>query len=170
MKLLVLSDIHGHAARFKQIVAQEPADHIVSLGDSELSIEALKPVDLVLHGNAYQDVGVPYLVRTFGDFKVVMTHGHLHQVLNGDEGLLHLSTLHGADLCLHGHTHVARLAQTPTVTLLNPGAIAKSRSDLPESYAVLTFEQNQCHVAFKTVSGQTLSETTLEKASSHEKN
>ncbi len=158
MKILIVSDIHGDVDAFQQIVKNEPADHIVSLGDSECSVQALKQVDTIIHGNALMDVGQAVAVRSFKALKVVMTHGHLAQVNQGDEGLIKLLQEHQAHLIMHGHTHLARFIHQPPYYFLNPGAIFGPRGSWPSSYALLTVSAATFTVTFKSLN-QTILKT-----------
>lgn len=158
MKCLIVSDIHGELEIFKQIIQQETYDHLISLGDSELSATELKEVDSLIHGNAYMDLGQSMKVETFQGLKVVMTHGHLVHVHKGDEGLIQLLHQHQAHLIMHGHTHVARLVKHPAGTILNPGAIYGPRGSWPASYALLDIKDKKFTITFKTLK-QTIIQT-----------
>lgn len=158
MKLLIISDIHGELESFKHIIQSETYDHLISLGDSELSATELKDVDSLIHGNAYMDLGQSMKVETFQGLKVVMTHGHLVHVHRGDEGLVRLLNDHQAHLVMHGHTHVARFLEYDARYILNPGAIYGPRGSWPASYALLDIKDKKFTITFKTLK-QTIIQT-----------
>jgi uncharacterized protein len=151
MKLLIVSDIHGEIEAFKNIIAQETYDHLISLGDSELSVADLKPVGSLIHGNAMMDLGQALKVETFAGLKVIMTHGHLSKVHQGDALLLRLLSEHDAHMIMHGHTHVARFKKHGEHYILNPGAIYGPRGSWPSSYATLEIKDKTFIVTFKTL-------------------
>lgn len=158
MKCLIVSDIHGERETFHHILKQETYDHVISLGDSELKATDLKAVGSLIHGNAHMDLGQSLKVETFQGLTVVMTHGHLVHVHQGDEGLIQSLNVHRAHLIMHGHTHVARFVKHPLGYILNPGAIYGPRGSWPASYAILDIQYHTFTVTFKTLQ-QTIIQT-----------
>ena len=151
MRVLIVSDIHGELKTFQQILKAESYDYLISLGDSELSASDLKPVDELVHGNVFMDLGQPYIIKELSGLKVVMTHGHLCHVQRGDEGLIEKGKDFQATLIMHGHTHIARFEKSGPYYLLNPGALYGPRGSWPATYVILKIEENQFTVDFKTL-------------------
>lgn len=158
MKCLIVSDIHGDYPTFFQICQREDYQILIALGDSELSAKALRDVDYLVHGNAYQDLGQPAIVTSIKGLKILMVHGHLEHVQRGDDGLLKKAESTGATVLMHGHTHRARFSKTQDKYLLNPGAIVGPRGHWPASYAILDIKSHQFTVTFKTVDQQILAQ------------
>ena len=164
--LLVVSDVHGYMDRLRHIQTIEAVDYTVSLGDLEGPITALGESALVIHGNAFNDPGEPYLVREFEHFRLLFTHGHLAHVERGDHGLFRMLQTHRADILMHGHTHAARLIKVEGGRIINPGALSQSRSTFPESYGILTLDDSTATWTFKNLTGQVIHTDTWKKRGS----
>lgn len=137
MRIAVISDTHG---RFPESVAREirHADEIWHLGDfcdlATLSaVQALgRPFYGVL-GNNDWSLDLPR--------KLVLERG-------GQSFLLvHIPPSHpgGADVLLHGHTHVPRNELVGDTRVLNPGTVGKADKGAPASWGWLTVEQGAMH-------------------------
>lgn len=150
MKVLIVSDVHGHIDALQTILDRHhDVDACLSSGDQELPQSWLdKNTIQAVYGNAYQDSGQAMIQTVFNDWRVVMVHGHQHQLHRGDHGLAHLMAQTQADIIVHGHTHVLRLTQTGKGYLLNPGAVSHSRSSFPSSYVMIDFVKEAAIVSF----------------------
>jgi putative phosphoesterase len=150
VKVLIVSDVHGHLEKLHTIVTRHPTvETVLSAGDQEISQSWLDQHNIqAVYGNAYQDSGQSRVQMEFNTWRVVMVHGHEHQVHRGDHGLARLMAETMADLVIHGHTHVLRLTQTEKGYLLNPGAVSHSRSVFPSSYVMIDFDERAATISF----------------------
>ena len=153
MKVLIVSDVHGHIEKLHTIVTRHPTvETVLSAGDQEISQSWLDQHNIqAVYGNAYQDSGQSTVHKEFNTWRVVMVHGHEHQVHRGDHGLARLMAETQADIVIHGHTHVLRLTQTEKGYLLNPGAVSHSRSAFPSSYVLADFTLKRVTLDFYNV-------------------
>ena len=133
-----MSDSHGNYRRVEEVVRQNrgEADAFIHLGDGLQEVELLleKYPDLPLfcvRGNC--DWGHPMPgakkteARSFGDTKILYTHGDLYSVKFGLEPLVKAGREVDAQVVLYGHTHVARADYLDGMYVLNPGSLSQSR-------------------------------------------
>ena len=143
MRVLVLSDTHGHFSAFCAVLNQQPkADLVLFLGDTLQEYEDVQCLYphrqiLAVRGNNDHDFTVP-IVRTLapGGVRMVMTHGHMHGVYGGIGGLEKLAQEHDAKIVLYGHTHCGRIEYENGVYYINPGSASLPR-DGHASYAYI---------------------------------
>ncbi len=160
MKLMIASDIHGSALYCRAMLdafEREGAQRLILLGDilyhgprndlpdgyaPKQVIALLNPLRtrlLCVRGNCEAEVDqmvlefpvlADYALMPLGARMVYMTHGHLH----GEDNPPPLCP---GDILLCGHTHVARLAEHPGFTYMNPGSVSLPKQDTPRSYMTL---------------------------------
>lgn len=149
MKILVVSDTHGHMANFDWVIKKEaPFDLLLHLGDSEDCedyIEAVCgcPVEMVA-GNCDRSL---YLrkecVFTLRGHTFFMTHGHDYSVKRGIDKLREAAGQRGADIVVFGHTHEPYFKKEDGMVFLNPGSLTFPRPYTSRpSYAVIWLEKN----------------------------
>ena len=135
MKILVVSDTHGHVEPVIAFINNHPNqfDCLWHLGDHHkdaLRISHLTGMEV--HGvkgncdpysNAEED-----LVLNVKGYHILLTHGH-HYGVKYSLLKLHLKALEDYyDLVCFGHTHIATQAHENGVTLFNPGSAAQPRT------------------------------------------
>jgi putative phosphoesterase len=134
-KILVLSDTHGHVKTIEKIAsAEHPFDAVIFSGDglrdfSYITFEG-NPERIFVPGNidgSHPIYDADVLVRDISGKKVLIFHGHRHEVKNGLETALSLCCENGADFCIFGHTHIQFLETIRGVTLLNPGTVTENK-------------------------------------------
>jgi len=165
MKVLVISDIHGHTNEFKSIIEKEHYDKLIILGDlfeygddyDEEIINVLKENKrklILIKGNCdyfidytkYDLYAHEVFSITLNNHVVTLTHGHLY-----NKGFL--PDFHG-DIFISGHTHVPLLTKENNIIYANPGSIGKPRGFSNKSY--LIFNDNK--LILKTISGEIIKE------------
>lgn len=161
--VLIVSDIHGYKDRFNEILKNETYDFSISLGDSELTSNDLKAMDVLVHGNYPNDVGDAFQILKIEDFTLYITHGHLEKVHANDDILIKKCYEKNIDIVFHGHTHVARTLKVSDKWIINPGAVSVSRSQDPESYIMATFNGSTCEINFKDLSHHSIKKMTINK-------
>ena len=151
--LLVLSDSHSRADRVREVIqSHRRADTVLFLGDGMRDLDLLDADDFsrvcAVRGNCdgfsflSADTPTERLLR-FGDYTVLMMHGHTHDVKSGLGRAVAYAAERGADVLVFGHTHVAQEQYLPEGTsvggvtlskplyVLNPGSIGKPMGDRP---------------------------------------
>lgn len=141
MKILIVSDNHREKYIVEKLSKNVPADYYIHLGDSEfISNDKELEKYLTVVGNVDFD-------KTFQKEGVIenifYTHGHLYNIKNNRTELALKAKSLGAKYALYGHSHVAKVEKIDDVYCINPGSISYSRSDYPESYAVLDTDKNK---------------------------
>jgi len=139
MKILVFSDSHGRVANIKKAIDEHlehgGIDRVFFLGDGARDIMTLErnypniPFDYVL-GNCDSTTGNLKLLEKVvdvGEVKFLLMHGHNHGVKNGIQRAVDYAIEKGADVLLHGHTHIATDVTVDGsyrghVRVINPGA------------------------------------------------
>ncbi|NMB95297.1 MAG: metallophosphoesterase [Clostridiaceae bacterium] len=159
MKILVLSDTHGDIDNARRaIIKNNDIDLIIHLGDYFRDAENIK--------NEFPDIPIEYIYGN-SDFLVndtpsekilkiegkcfFITHGHKYSVKWGYSKLFKKAEEVGADILLFGHTHVADIVENEHCSIMNPGSISESRSNLGESYAIIditndTIKMRLCYI------------------------
>lgn len=132
VRLLVLSDSHGRRDRVLQAVSiHKGVDAILFLGDGLRDLSVLSD-DLAAKcssvrgncdwGNGFWENEPPQeLFLRFGEYAVLMMHGHHFHVKGGTERAISYAAAKGADLLLFGHTHMPIEQYLPADTLLPDG-------------------------------------------------
>ena len=148
MKLLVFSDTHGKEAPFLQAIHDEiemgPVNSIFFLGDGYSDINTAEKVFSSIPfyrvaGNCdFSSADPLYGLAPLGGVLFFYTHGHAFGVKNNLDRLYEAASRAGADIALFGHTHYALTDTIGTVTLFNPGALARPNG--APSYGRITIE------------------------------
>ena len=148
MRILVISDTHGHDSDINRLLEVVNPDRIYHLGDSEnecrfLTSVATCPVEMV-SGNCDWYSKLPLeVVLEVGCHVLLLTHGHRFSCKSGYDGLMKEAKRVGADYILYGHTHVPEIEKMRGYTIINPGSLTYPRSyDRRGTYAVLNVDKN----------------------------
>lgn len=143
MKILVLSDSHGHADAMRRALEAVSPQCLLFLGDGLRDLDKLRaeyprlPVEAVA-GNC--DRGAPEqeekLIEIEG-VRIFMLHGHTRNVKYDPMRALYAAREYGADILLYGHTHRACVDYDGTLWVMNPGTVGdRTRA----GYGVITAE------------------------------
>ena len=159
MKILILSDSHGHHDLVRRAIGQEaPIDMLIHAGDVEGDLD-----QILGSGRDYEVCAVAgnmdwlgkledELCFAAGDHHVIyLSHGHRLGVHGGTRRLVERAKELGADIAVYGHTHIPDYGTENGVTVINPGSVAKPRQEgWKKSYAVLTIgDDGTMDVRFK---------------------
>ena len=74
--------------------------------------------------------------------KIVMAHGHRHNVKSGYLRISLWAEENGADVCLFGHTHIPEVFYSGRTLMLNPGSVGFPRYGQTSSYGILDISDN----------------------------
>lgn len=140
MKVGLLSDTHGNAARTRQALAvfrAERVEAILHAGDvgTEDIFNDLLELDVPVHavsGNCDYDLDYP----AFGELEL---GGRRFALIHGHDEIRFRNAMRGGayDYIITGHTHVRRDERIGPTRVINPGAVHRSS---PPSCAVLDTE------------------------------
>lgn len=143
MRLLVISDSHGHGYTVDKIIRANPeAGEVFFLGDvvsdiEDLTYEYSERNFHIVRGNCdgfsqYPDRDI---VQVNG-IDILYTHGNSFGVKGGTDKLLEYAKNSGCKMVLFGHTHIALSEYKNGIYIVNPGSCSKARNG-NNSYAVI---------------------------------
>lgn len=142
MRIIVFSDSHNNFYALKTIMRiHKNADYYFHLGDGErdfLELSAAYPDKRLLHvcGNCdWASTGEDQRFLMLEGRRILLTHGHKHYVKSGPERLIAYARSLGADIVMHGHTHIAHTVYEDGLYLMNPGSVTSPRGGKP-SYGI----------------------------------
>ncbi|MGI6096272.1 MAG: metallophosphoesterase family protein [Lachnospiraceae bacterium] len=149
MKVLVVSDTHGHEENLERVLEKEsPVNCLIHAGDVEgqedyFEVLAECPVHIVSGNNDFFS-DLPREEEFFlKGHKVLLTHGHYYGVSMGTERIVEEGRARKAELVIFGHTHRPVIEQKADITVVNPGSLSypRQRGRRP-SYIIITTDQD----------------------------
>ena len=148
MRILVISDTHGHDRDIDRLIDVVAPDRIYHLGDSQndcryLTAVATCPVEMV-RGNCDWSSDMPNnVVLNVGKHVLYLTHGHKESCRSSYSGLIKAARKVGADYVLYGHTHQPEIEEVSGITIINPGSLTLPRTyERRGTYCVLNVDKN----------------------------
>lgn len=148
MRVVVISDSHGHGSVVDRIIRREAqAEAIIFLGDvtgdiEDFTYEYTDKKFYIVSGNCDMFSSYPYTaVAKFDGVNVFITHGHTLGVKHGLGGLISAARQSECQIALYGHTHVSNIKYEDGLYIVNPGSCARSREG-GNSYAVIDIRDN----------------------------
>lgn len=156
MKILVASDTHGNLRNIIKVINDtKDIDRIIHLGDYERDVEELQklyryPIDYVQGNCDFISYAPEVKMLDFHGVRLLITHGHLHDVKWEYDTILEAGKENNANIVLFGHTHVSMVKNIDNITLMNPGSISLPRDGKGCSFGVLEIENDgKYHVTIK---------------------
>lgn len=149
MKILVVSDTHGHDEALKRVIGKtRPFDYMIHCGDTEGFEDSIRrlaacPCTIVRGNNDFFSDLQKDEELTFGKYKIFVTHGHQYGVSMTVSMLADEAKSRGCNVAMFGHTHRPSIDMTdPALTLLNPGSLAYPRQEGREpSYLIMEIDR-----------------------------
>ena len=145
MRILAISDTHKKIDNALWVLENKgPFDMIFHMGDHSrdaMDIHYVTEIPVIMvNGNCDYNNDVP-LDRTLelAGNKILLTHGHHHQVKLGLSPLKHLMKKETYDLICYGHTHVQKVWDKGRGIIINPGSISEPRDGAP-GYVIFNIE------------------------------
>lgn len=153
MKILVVSDTHGHDENLMRALQRElPIDALIHCGDLEGSEgyipEAVECPCYFVRGNNDFFSDLPKEEEfTLGNYRILVTHGHLYGVSMSTCVLEEEARSRQVQVVMFGHTHYPYLEEMEDLTVLNPGSLSYPRQPgRKPSYLVMEIdEQGKAH-------------------------
>ena len=151
MKILLISDSHGHYTDIQRAIYNENPERIFFMGDGVEDLKKIEfggVVDAVLGNNDHNlDYPLEKFVEIYGH-KILLTHGHKFFVSPGIKIIAQYAKKNEADIAIFGHTHHRYDDTHFGVRCINPGCIC-GMYDLLFSYAVMEIDENNYKIEFK---------------------
>ncbi|MCL2526810.1 MAG: metallophosphoesterase [Defluviitaleaceae bacterium] len=148
-KILVISDSHGKVAPIKPLLDRYSGNvqTVVHLGDNAkdlLQYQSYYPAInfVAVAGNCDFTNEVPRerILTIGGQAKVLLMHGHTHDVKSNYNRLIYYSLEKGVDACLFGHSHTPVVFSHESVFFMNPGSISEPRGQSKAGYGIVTID------------------------------
>lgn len=133
MKILVISDTHGHWEGARQVLAQVGSiDALIHCGDlcgdeSRIRSAVSCPCYMVAGNNDYFTDLKKDLMLEFEGHRLLVVHGHRQRVSYGMENLYFRAREDQAGVVLFGHTHQPFLEWQGGILFANPGSLTYPR-------------------------------------------
>lgn len=133
MKILVVSDTHGHERNLTQVLHRvKPLDALIHCGDVEGGEDYIRaaaecPCYMVKGNNDYFSDLPREEIVTLGRYQIMITHGHMYGVSMDTAMLEEEAKSRGVQVVMFGHTHRPFLEHKDELTLLNPGSLSYPR-------------------------------------------
>ena len=161
MKILVISDTHGHLDKVYEVCERLPGiDLIIHCGDYQTDAYELEDTlgipTVSVKGNCdrCEQVDRAYVDTPYG--KIMVTHGHMENCNFGVTQLLYAAEEQDCVAVCFGHTHVPMCEDFSGITLLNPGSLSKPRDNTNGSYAIIRSTEDDFYtniIYYDTVCG-----------------
>ncbi len=150
MKILIMSDTHL-LTEFYNIVEMENADINIHLGDSQLlaTCAEMEKFDYKVKGNCdYSSYSNELVVNINGD-NWLLFHGHQVFATHDPFSIAEYAKEKNCTVVCHGHTHIPVYKNIDGIKVINPGSFARSRCRLPNSYMIITIDNNEWKMQLK---------------------
>ncbi len=148
MRIVVISDSHGHGSIVDRIIRREKlAEVIMFLGDvtsdiEDFTYEYTDKKFYIVSGNCDRFSSYPYsAVARLDNVNVFLTHGHTLGVKAGLGALKQAARQQDCRIALYGHTHIPNIKYDDGLYIVNPGSCSRSREG-GNSYAVIDIRDN----------------------------
>ncbi|QED48833.1 metallophosphoesterase [Cytobacillus dafuensis] len=150
MKILIVSDSHrlsGDLTSIKEKHAME-VDLMIHCGDSELAAnDPCLNGFAVVRGNCDFDKNFPEdHVENIGDYRVLVTHGHLYSVKSTLMNLSYRAKELDASIVCFGHSHYLGAEMIDNILFINPGSIKQPRGRTEKTYVILEIESAEVNL------------------------
>ncbi|MGL4662335.1 MAG: YfcE family phosphodiesterase [Culicoidibacterales bacterium] len=140
MKIGIVSDNHRDDATLMKILERENnVDIWIHCGDSQMDIEnTLMKKFIGVRGNTDHAPFLKEQLIEVGENKILVSHGHLYGIDFTTREIVESAKLQGAQLILHGHTHIPRDILVDDIRIINPGSTSWPRGGFDfGSYVVI---------------------------------
>ena len=148
MQILVISDSHGKDDSIPLLLNRynHKVQTVVHLGDNvrdllqyESQYSAINFVAVA--GNCDFISSAPReRILTLGTKRILLIHGHSHNVKMSYNRLMYYSLEREVDACLFGHTHIPEVFWHESVFFMNPGSVSEPRGMSKAGYGILTID------------------------------
>ncbi|MBD7943649.1 MULTISPECIES: metallophosphoesterase family protein [Psychrobacillus] len=152
MKILIMSDTHKDTVTMEEVIQvhQDEVQAIIHCGDSELDASYFEGKSIfIVGGNCDYDSSFPEEeLITLDNEKILVVHGHRHQVKSTILPLSYRAQEVGATVVCFGHSHMLGAELQNGILFVNPGSLHKPRGRKEKSYAIVEKKENLWQVLF----------------------
>lgn len=149
MRILVISDSHNHVlnSHIEKIKQYERFDMLIHCGDKYKDADEfaqLLEIENIIKvpGNCDLISDKPLVIQKIIEGKkLLITHGHLHNVKINIETLKEFAKNEKADAVIYGHTHCSQNEIIDNILFFNPGSTMYPRCK-KESFGILEISIN----------------------------
>jgi len=147
MHILVISDSHGKIDSIPYLLKcyNHKVSTVVHLGDNvqdllqfQSQYSAINFVAVAGNCDFTSHDAPRERLLALGTKKILLIHGHSHNVKMNYNRLMYYSLEKEVDACLFGHTHVPEVFRYESVFFMNPGSISEPRGMSKAGYGILT--------------------------------
>ena len=149
-RVLVVSDSHGQNENIKKAIEKAgKIDLMIHLGDVGYDYHEVErmsgvPTYIVAGNNDYGGFLRDMMLIYIGKHKVLLVHGHRHNVYSGVDRIRYLALENECDIAMFGHTHVPFLDEADDVTIINPGSISRPRQlGHKKTFLIMEIDENE---------------------------
>lgn len=160
MRILIVSDSHGEAAKLNRVYRDVQPDHLIHCGDFCTTEDQLPSGSAtVVRGNCDQAKVPDEQIWSAKGLNFFVAHGHRYQVTSTLLAIRYRAEELGAHVACFGHSHFPVCEQSGSVLLLNPGSLVQPRGFLTPTYAVIEMrDHKKVEVIFYTPEGERVKE------------
>lgn len=150
MRILVISDSHNYVldSHIERIKEHGSFDILIHCGDKYKDAEKFANklnISIVANvpGNCDFISDKPLIIEEIIERKkLLITHGHVHNVKGGIEKLKEYAKERNADAVIYGHTHCAQNEIIDNILFFNPGSIIMPKCGT-ESFGILEISSDK---------------------------
>ena len=136
--ILIFSDYHTNEEAVLELIEKYKPSHILCCGDGESANSFYLENNIVSVKGNCDYASLPLVKRVVvDDMKIVMVHGHLHNVYFDTYRLYLLALENECDYVLFGHTHKPYFEEYEGVKIINPGALKEGNYALIDNGEVI---------------------------------
>ena len=156
MKILVVSDTHGHTKNLERVLEKVgDIDLFIHCGDLEGGEDYIRalvdvPCYMVEGNNDWFSDLQREMEISVDDYRIWITHGNNYGASMGPERLLEEAAARNVDVVMYGHTHRPLIEYQDNIVIVNPGSLSYPRQNgRKPSYLIMEIDRD--HEAHYTI-------------------
>ena len=156
MKILVVSDTHGHTKNLERVLEKVgDIDLFIHCGDLEGGEDYIRalvdvPCYMVAGNNDWGTELNREMEISVDDYRIWITHGNNYGASMGPERLLEEAAARNVDVVMYGHTHRPLIEYQDNIVIVNPGSLSYPRQNgRKPSYLIMEIDRD--HEAHYTI-------------------
>lgn len=156
MKILVVSDTHGHTKNLERVLEKVgDIDLFIHCGDLEGGEDYIRalvdvPCYMVAGNNDWFSDLQREMEISVDDYRIWITHGNNYGASMGPERLLEEAAARNVDVVMYGHTHRPLIEYQDNIVIVNPGSLSYPRQNgRKPSYLIMEIDRD--HKAHYTI-------------------
>ena len=156
MKILVVSDTHGHTKNLERVLEKVgDIDLFIHCGDLEGGEDYIRalvdvPCYMVAGNNDWFSDLQREMEISVDDYRIWITHGNNYGASMGPERLLEEAAARNVDVVMYGHTHRPLIEYQDNIVIVNPWSLSYPRQNgRKPSYLIMEIDRD--HEAHYTI-------------------